>query len=157
VSAATADAQRGAASNRGFWLVVVPVSVVGAALLILIFTNRPAAERASEFTARHNLRTSLAAARSIAERDGSFAAANTVGMRSEASDLAFTDPDLSSNNPDVISVYATDGLWAAAARAETGACFWIRTDRSGRVDTGRGSDCTGDAASSGRPVAWPSP
>jgi hypothetical protein len=130
---------------------------VGAALLLLILTNRPAAERASEFTARHNLRISLGAARELAGRDGTLAAATTVAMRAEASDLAFTDPDLASNNPEVISVYATDALWAAAARAETGACFWIRTDPTGRVETGRGSNCTGDAAATGRPVAWPSP
>jgi hypothetical protein len=153
MSAATA----GASSNRGFWLVVAPITLVGAGLLALILTNRPAAERASEFTARHNLRISLDAARAIADREGTFAAAGTVAMRAEASDLAFTDPDLASNNPEVISVYATDALWAAAARAETGACFWIRTDPLGHVETGRGVDCTGDAASAGRPAAWPSP
>jgi hypothetical protein len=145
------------ASNRGFWLVMAPIAIVGAALLVLILTNRPAAERASEFTARHNLRISLDAARVIAEREGGLGAAGTVAMREQASDLAFTDPDLASNNPEVISVYATDSLWAAAARAETGACFWIRTDPAGAVDTGRGTDCTGDAASAETPVAWPSP
>jgi hypothetical protein len=153
VSVATAHAP----SNRGFWLVMAPIAVVGAALLLLIFTNRPAAERASEFTARHNLRISLDAARALARREGSLAAATTVAMRAEVSDLAFTDPDLASNNPEVISVYATDALWAAAARAETGACFWIRTDPTGQVQTGRSPDCSGDAAAAGRPGAWPSP
>lgn len=134
-----------------------PIAVVGAALLVLIFANRPAAERASEFTARHSLRASLDAARAIAMREGTLRAANTVAMREQASDLAFTDPDLASNNPEVVSVFATDALWAGAARAETGACFWIRIDASGHVDTGRGTDCTGEAASVGRPIAWPSP
>jgi hypothetical protein len=144
-------------SNRGFWLVVGPIVLVGAGLLALILTSRPSAERASEFTARHNLRISLDAARVIADREGTFAAAGTVAMRAAASDLAFTDPDLASNNPEVVSVYASDALWAAAARAETGACFWIRTDPVGHVETGRGPDCTGDAASTGRPAVWPSP
>jgi hypothetical protein len=145
------------ASNRGFWLVMAPIAIVGSALLVLILANRPAADRASEFTARHNLRISLDAARAIAEREGTLAAAGTVAMRDEVSDIAFTDPDLASNNPEVISVYATDSLWAAAARAETGACFWIRTDPSGDTLTGRGADCTGDAARVESPVAWPSP
>jgi hypothetical protein len=136
---------------------MAPIAIVGTALLVLILTNRPAAERASEFTARHNLRISLDAARAIADREGTLAAAGTVAMRDEASDLAFTDPDLASNNPEVISVYATGSLWAAAARAETGACFWIRTVPGGAVETGRGTDCTGDAASAGRPAVWPSP
>jgi hypothetical protein len=144
-------------SNRGFWLVVGPMVVLSALLLVLILANRPVAERASEFTARHNLRTSLAAARAIERTTGTFAAADAIAMRVRASDLAFTDPDLSSNNPDVISVFATDRVWAAAARAETGACFWIRTGPSGAVQTGRGTDCTGQAASTERPVAWPSP
>jgi hypothetical protein len=144
-------------SNRGFWYVVGPMVVVGAGLLVLIFANRPAAERASEFTARHDLRIALDGARAIRDRAGTFAAAGALGMRRQVSDLAFTDPDLASNNPEVISVYATDGLWAAAARAETGACFWIRTDAAGRTQTGRGSDCTGEAASTEAPVAWPSP
>lgn len=151
------SARTAPASNRGFWLVMTPIAIVGAALLVLIFTNRPAAERASEFTARHNLRISLDAARAIAEREGTLAAAGTVAMRDEVSDLAYTDPDLASNNPEVISVYATDPLWAAAARAETGACFWIRSDAGGDVQTGRGTDCTGDAASIEKPIAWPSP
>jgi hypothetical protein len=144
-------------SNRGFWLVMGPIAIVGSLLLLLIFTNRPVAERASEFTARRNLRISLDAARGIERREGTLAAADTVAMRGAASDLAFTDPDLASNNPEVISVFASDGVWAAAARAETGACFWIRTDASAGVATGRGSDCTGDAASTEAPEPWPSP
>jgi hypothetical protein len=144
-------------SNRGFWLVMGPIAIAGSLLLVLIFANRPVAERASEFTARHDLRIALDAARSIQRREGTLAAADTVAMRDQASDLAFTDPDLASNNPEVISVFASDGVWAAAARAETGACFWIRTDTAGAVATGRGSDCTGDAAATEAPRPWPSP
>ena len=144
-------------SNRGFWMVMIPMVAVSALLLVLVFANRPVAEKASEFTARHSLRMSLEAARAIAEERGSLAAATTVAMRRRLPDLAFTDPDLSSNNAEVVSVYATDAVWAGAARAEDGACFWIRLDASGRVATGRGSDCSGDAASAAAPAAWPSP
>jgi hypothetical protein len=145
------------APNRGFWMVVVPMIAVSAVLLVLVLANRPVAEKASEFTARHSLRTSLQAARAIAREHGSLAAATTLAMRERLPDLAFTDPDLSSNNAEVVSVYASDALWAGAARAEDGACFWIRVDASGRVATGRGSDCSGDAASTAAPIAWPSP
>ncbi len=136
---------------------MVPIALAASLLLVLIFANRPVAERASEFTARHNLRTALEAARGIERRTGTLATADTLAMRDAASDLAFTDPDLASNNPEVISVFASDGVWTAAARAETGACFWIRTDATGAVATGRGSDCTGDAARSETPRPWPSP
>src|SRR2546422_903822 len=53
------------ASNRGFWLVVGLMVAASAVLLVLILLNRPAAQRASEFTARHNLRTALAAAETV--------------------------------------------------------------------------------------------
>jgi Na+-transporting methylmalonyl-CoA/oxaloacetate decarboxylase gamma subunit len=145
------------ASNRGFWIVTIPMVVVSAVLLVLVFANRPVAEKASEFTARHSLRSSLDAARAIARDRGSLAAATTLALRERLPDLAFTDPDLSSNNAEVVSVYATAALWAGAARAEDGACFWIRVDAAGRVATGRGSDCSADAASTAAPVAWPSP
>ncbi len=151
------SADRPVSSNRGFWIVMIPIALLAGALLVLIVLNRPVAERASEFTARHNLRVSLDAAERIRRREGTFAAAGPVAMREAESDLAFIDPDLASNNPEVISVYATDALWAAAARAETGACFWIRADPGGHVEVGRGSDCTGDAASTEAPMAWPSP
>lgn len=145
------------ASNRGFWLVAAPTAAVGVLLLALIFANRPAAERASEFMARDNLRTALEAARAVAGREGTLAAATPLVMDKEADDLLFIDPDLASNDPDVVSVFASDEVWAGAARADTGACFWIRTAPSGEAVVGIGTDCTGEAAVAGTPAAWPSP
>jgi hypothetical protein len=144
-------------SNRGFWLVVGPMAVAGTVLLVLILLNRPAAERASEFTARDNLRTALAAAESVRDLEGTFGAAGALRLRQAEPDLLFIDPDESSNNAEVISVLATDAMWAAAARAETGACFWLRV-RPGRPAVyGRGTDCSGNAAGVGAPAAWPAP
>ena len=147
------------ASNRGFWLAMVPTAVLGVLLLVLILASRPAAERASEFTARDNLRTALVAARDVADREGSFADAVplALGVEAVADDLLFIDPDLASNDPDVVSVFATEGLWAGAARADTGACFWIRVTPSGGEAVGTGSVCSGEAAAAARPGSWPSP
>ena len=147
------------ASNRGFWLAVAPTAVLGVILLALILAMRPAAERASEFTARDNLRTAVAAARDVAAREGSFAGAKPLALGDEAaaSDLLFIDPDLASNDPDVVSVFATDELWAGAVRAETGKCFWIRVTPGDADAVGTGTDCSGEAAAGARPTVWPSP
>lgn len=147
------------ASNRGFWLAMVPTAVLGVLLLVLILASRPAAERASEFTARDNLRTAVRAARDVADREGSFADAVPLALGSEAvaDDLLFIDPDLASNDPDVVSVFATDEVWAGAARADTGACFWIRVTPTGGEALGMGSRCSGEAAAAAPPASWPSP
>ena len=144
-------------SNRGFWLVVGLMVAASAVLLVLILLNRPAAERASEFTARHNLRTALAAAETVRNQDGTFAAATALRLRQAEPDLLFIDPDESSNNAEVISVLATHSMWAAAARAETGACFWLRVGPGRTIVYGRGTDCSGQAAGAAAPAAWPSP
>lgn len=147
------------ASNRGFWMAMAPTAALGALLLVLILASRPAAERASEFIARDNLRTALRAASEVADREGSFAEAVPLALGSEAvaDDLLFIDPDLASNDPDVVSVFATDELWAGAARADTGACFWIRVTQTGAQAVGTGSECSGEAAAVMRPSTWPSP
>ena len=144
-------------SNRGFWLVVGLMAAASAVLLILILLNRPAAERASEFTARDNLRTALAAAETVRGQEGSFAAASAPRLRQAETDLLFIDPDEASNNAEVISVLATDSMWAAAARAETGACFWVRARPARPTVYGGGTDCSGQAAGAAVPAAWPSP
>ncbi len=128
-----------------------------AVLLVLILLNRPSAERASEFTARDNLRTALAAAETVRDQEGTFAAASALRLRQAEPDLLFIDPDEASNNAEVISVLATDSMWAAAARAETGACFGGRV-RPGRPPvSGLGPDCRGEAAGAAARAAWPSP
>ncbi len=75
----------------------------------------------------------------------------------ENQEQLFIDPDEASNNSEVISVLATDSLWAGAVRAETGACFWLRVRPGQQVVFGTGSDCTGLAARAAEPSAWPSP
>jgi len=156
---ATSTPSTAEASNRGFWLVVGLMAAASVVLLVLILLNRPAAERASEFTARDNLRTALAAAEIVRDQEGTFTAASALRLRQAEPDLLFIDPDEASNNAEVISVLATDSMWAAAARAETGACFWVRARPDRSTAFGTGTDCSGEAASTGRagPEGWPSP
>ncbi|HEX9717935.1 MAG TPA: hypothetical protein VGA93_08335 [Actinomycetota bacterium] len=156
---ATSTPSTAEASNRGFWLVVAPLAAASALLVALIFLNRPAAERASEFTARDNLRTALDAAEAVRQEEGTFAAATALRLGEVESDLLFIDPDQASNNSEVISVFASGSVWAAAARAGTGACFWVRARPDRPTAFGTGTDCSGEAASTrgAGPEGWPSP
>ncbi|MFB3738482.1 MAG: hypothetical protein ACE14W_05915 [Candidatus Velamenicoccus archaeovorus] len=55
-----------------------------------------------------------------------------------------------------MSVYASGSVWAAANRADTGTCYWVRLDHDGTATFGTGADCTGDAARAASDPAWPS-
>jgi hypothetical protein len=144
-------------SNRGFWTVAIPIAAACVVLLVLILVNRPVAERASEVTARQNLRRALDAARQVQREEGTLAAATKLELRTIASDLLFIDPDEASNDPDVISVFASGAVWAAANRADTGTCYWVRLDHEGVTAFGSGADCTGEAARGASDPSWPSP
>ncbi|HZP89502.1 MAG TPA: hypothetical protein VFC04_00715 [Actinomycetota bacterium] len=142
-------------SNRGFWLVVLPMAFAGVVLIALIVLFRPRA--GGEAEVRASLRTALAAARTVRERDGSFAGATALRLRQEAPGVLFIDPDEASNNPRVVSVFASASVWAGAARAESGTCYWIRASAEGATTYGTGSDCTGEAARRASRPAWPAP
>ena len=146
-------------SNRGFWKVVLALAAGGIALVVLVVAFRPVARTGAVAYAQRNLRAAAAAAGRVAESEGSLAAATALGMRDEAdvSNLLFIDPDTSSNDAEVVSVRATDRSWTGAARADTGACFWLRIEASGETVVGTGTDCSADEASAARPSAWPAP
>jgi hypothetical protein len=147
------------ASNRGFWKVFVSLGVGGIALVVLIIAFRPVARTGAVAYAQRNLRTAAEAARLVAEEEGSLEAATALrlGAEPEVSDLLFIDPDTSSNDSEIVSVRATAAAWTAAARADTGDCFWVRVEASGETLFGTGTDCSAEEASSAEPGAWPAP
>ena len=91
--------------------------------------------------------------------DGSLADADRESLAAEGGvdDLLLIDPDQSSNNPEVVSVLATDSAWTGSARAETGECFWIRLASTGGTVYGTGTDCSAEEASAAPPATWPEP
>ncbi|HEX9122841.1 MAG TPA: hypothetical protein VF984_05710 [Actinomycetota bacterium] len=143
-------------SNRGFWTVTIPIGLACVLLLTLILLNRPIAERASEVTARQNLRRAVDAAVRIQTQEGTLAVATKQRLKTTESDLLFIDPDEASNDPGIISVFTSGSVWAAANRADTGTCYWVRLDHQGSTTFGTGADCTGDAARAASDPAWPS-
>lgn len=144
-------------SNRGFWLVMIPMAALGILLIVLIVLFRPRTDPQAAAVAQRNLRTALAAATTIADERGTLAAATTQPLHRAVPDLLFIDPDQASNAPEVISVLATDRAWTGAARAVDGTCYWIRTEASGATITGTGSICSGQDASTATGGAWASP
>jgi hypothetical protein len=152
-----------AGSNRGFWKIVIPLAAAGIVLFVLVIVFRPVARTGAVAYAQANLRKAAEAAETVAAADGSLADATRQRLSVEGSieDLLLIDPDQSSNDPEVVSVLATEGAWTGSVRAETGECFWIRL-RSGSGSGfgtvfGTGTDCSADAASAAEPSAWPEP
>jgi hypothetical protein len=149
-------------SNRGFWKVVLPLIVGGVVLVVLVLVFRPVARTGAVAYAQANLRRAAEAAQHLATA-GSLAYADRETMAAEGlvDDLLLIDPDQSSNDPEVVSVLATDSAWTGSARAETGECFWIRVapGAGGSFGTvhGTGTDCSADEASLARPGSWPEP
>jgi hypothetical protein len=149
-------------SNRGFWKVVLPLIVGGIVLVVLVLVFRPVARTGAVAYAQANLRRAAEAAQHLATA-GSLADADRETMAADGlvDDLLLIDPDQSSNDPEVVSVLATDSAWTGSARAETGECFWIRVaaGAGGSLGTvhGTGTDCSADEASLARPGTWPEP
>jgi hypothetical protein len=146
-------------SNRGFWTVVIALAAGGVALVVLIVAFRPFARSGAVAYAESNLNATADAAAHVADREGSLAAATALRLRGEPGlgDLLLIDPDTSSNDSEIVSVYATETTWTGAARADTGQCFWIRLVAEGGTERGTGTDCSAEAASDAAPAAWPSP
>jgi hypothetical protein len=152
-----------AGSNRGFWQVLIPLGLAGIVLFVLVIVFRPVARTGAVAYAQANLRKTAEAAETVAAADGSLANATRQRLNDDGSidDLLLIDPDQSSNDPEVVSVLATEASWTGSVRAETGECFWIRlrADAGSGLGTvfGTGTDCSADAASAAEPSAWPEP
>ncbi|HZD17653.1 MAG TPA: hypothetical protein VE669_05880 [Actinomycetota bacterium] len=150
-------------SNRGFWEVILSLVLGGVALIALVVAFRPVARTGAVAFAQSNLRTAAVAARGISEQEGSLAVANAQRLRlaPQVERLLFIDPDQSSNDPEVVSVLATDQVWTGAARADTGDCFWVRLEaREGAAVGsvyGTGTDCSAEEAATAAAGAWPEP
>lgn len=144
-------------SNRFFFAFIGALALAGVALTFLIFVNRPILREGAAKIAEDTLTRAADAAERISSEGGStsFEEAIPVRLRLEEADTLFIDPDQASNDPDIVSVYAAPGLWAGAARADTGGCYWIRVYLDGTRVYGTGTDCSGDEAAVAVENGWP--
>ena len=138
---------------------MVPMAAGGVLLIALVVVSRPVARSGAVAYAQANLRAAADAAQLVAEADGSLADATALRMREAAGldDLLLIDPDTASNHPEIVSVFAQSDRWTGAARADTGACYWIRVEADGRTVFGSGTDCSAEEAATASPGGWPEP
>ena len=146
-------------SNRGFWQVMLALGAGGVALVALVIAFRPVARTGAVAYAQSNLRAVAVVAERVGSEDGSLSVAKRERLSNEPEleDILLIDPDQGSNDPEVVSVFATAQAWTGTTRAETGECFWIRIEAQGQTVLGTGTDCSAEDASSATPSGWPEP
>jgi len=94
--------------------------------------------------AQESLRLALAAARIVTPPGGSFLDAGPAELAWLRPGYTFVDGP--STIPRVVSVAATELTWAAAVRAPSGTCYWVRVGVGEPPVTGTTDTCTGAAA-----------
>jgi hypothetical protein len=103
-----------------------------------------AAPAAGDTDAQESLRLMVAAARIVIPPGGSFLDAGPSQLSALRPGYTFVDGP--STNPRVVSVAATEHAWAAAVRAPSGTCYWVRVGVGHPPITGTTEACTGAAA-----------
>ncbi len=139
-------------SNRGFWLVVVATGTACAVLTVAIFANRPLVSTIAQ--SESELRHALGVAQQQYARSGTFDDADATSLVAIDPQLRYTAPDIASPGPGFVSVYSEATVWAAAVRARTGTCFYIKQVAGQNPRFGAGTLCTGRAALSANQPYW---
>jgi hypothetical protein len=144
-------------TNRGFWKVVLPMFGVGIAIVVLIVALRPSVRRNAAILVESKLRAAAAAAANVRDAEGGLAAATPDRLNQDPPEgMEFKPADEASDEPLVVSVLATQEAWTGAAKADSGACYFIRLSAEGtQTGTIPGDDCTGRTASAARASGWP--
>lgn len=146
------------AGNRRFFMVVVPIVAVAVGLVVAYLVLRPTIRRNAAILVESKLDVVVGVVEEVHAVDGSLGAATADRMDEVApEDMGFEGPDVASDEPLVVSVLATDELWTGAARADSGACYFVRVDAEGEVARGTipGNDCTATVASTADAPGWP--
>jgi hypothetical protein len=106
--------------------------------------------------AQVNLQSVASSAQAIYATSGSYLAATSFDMATQLPDLTFVDPITESTNASEISISTATTTFAAAAKSDSGTCWWVRVVADGTF-YGTGASCTGASAGGAQSSAWPSP
>ncbi len=144
--------------NRRFLLVVVPIFAVAIAVVVAYLVLRPTIRRNAAILVESKLEVVAGVVDELRAVHGDLAAATAERMDEAApEDMGFEPADVASDEPLVVSVLATDEAWTGAARADSGACYFVRVLAAGGRERGTipGSDCTARAAAAAEALGWP--
>jgi hypothetical protein len=109
--------------------------------------------QAAQAQAQATADLAVKSAMALAAESGSFADAGPGQLGAFEPSSTYTDGP--SIGPAVVSVAATDQVWAAAVLSEDGTCFTVRTTLDGAVSKGRSTEaCTGAAALDAPEAGW---
>ena len=140
-------------SNRKFWVIATALALVCILMVVAILANRPLKDAIGH--TESDLNGALARAKRVQATSGTFAGADAASLGAGDDERRYAGPDEESPGPGTVSVYASDGVWAAAVQARPGACFFIKQaigeDTSYAVSTG---ECTGRAALTAADDRW---
>ncbi len=144
--------------NRRFFLVAVPMFGVAIALVAAYLVLRPSVRHNAAILVESKLRVVAGVVEEVRDAEGGLHAATPERLNEAApEELGFQGPDEASDEPLVVSVALNAEAWNGAARADSGACYFIRLTADGQTLEGTipGNDCTGATASAAEALGWP--
>ena len=109
-------------------------------------------DRSKDVLAQSNLQQALTAARVAFADSTSYVNAGPAQLSAIEPSFQYTDGP--STAPNVVSVAATADSWSGAVMADSGTCFWLRTNSTGATTYGQGTPCTGAAAAGASAPSW---
>ncbi|HEU4354930.1 MAG TPA: hypothetical protein VFT27_05015 [Actinomycetota bacterium] len=146
------------AGNRRFLLVAVPIFVVAIGLVVAYLLLRPTIRRNAATLVESKLEVVVGVVEEVRAVHGSLGAATAERMDAAApEEMGFQSADHPSDEPLVVSMLATDEVWTGAARADSGACYFVRVLTTGEIERGTipGEACTATTASAAPAPGWP--
>ena len=144
-------------NEEGFTLIelMVVVLIIAILLAIAIPPFLGARKRAQDRAAQSSLRNALTAAKTIYTDNSSYSTATDANLPAVEPSLTYKGAAVASTGQKDVSVSAAADTWAAAAKSDSGNCYWIKEVATAGTTFGSGATCTGTAALAAAGPAFP--